>query len=87
MKIDKVDFLKVDAQGSDLDVVKSAGARLADVRRVQLEVATAGSLYQGAASRDDVLAFMEGKGFRLQSREDESHGQEENLTFVNVEAH
>ena len=87
MKIDKVDFLKVDAQGSDLDVVKSAGARLADVRRVQLEVATGGSLYQGAASRADVIAFMEGSGFRLQSREDESHGQEENLTFVNLEEH
>ena len=39
--LESIDFLKVDAQGLDLEVVRSAGERLAGVARVQLEATTA----------------------------------------------
>lgn len=81
--IERVDFLKVDAQGLDLDVVRSAGDRLADVARVQLEATTASySQYEGAPERSVIVRFMESKGFRLSREETQSHGQEANLTFV-----
>ena len=81
--ISSVEYLKVDAQGADLSVIKSAGERLRDVKKIKLEVATTTkSLYEGAARRAEVLGYMEAFGFSLTSIEKQSHGQEENLTFV-----
>jgi FkbM family methyltransferase len=81
--IDAVDFLKVDAQGLDLEVVKSAGDRLRDVAKVQLEATTASyRQYAGAPDRAAIVEFMQSKGFQLVGEESQSHGQEANLTFV-----
>jgi FkbM family methyltransferase len=81
--IAKVDFLKVDAQGLDLEVVKSAGERLADVARVQLEATTSSyRQYEGAPDRAMIVEYMESKGFRLIDEDSQSHGQEVNLTFI-----
>ena len=81
--IAKVEFLKVDAQGADFSVVRSAGRRLDNIRSIKLEVATtARQLYRGAADKATVKAFLEGRGFRLVETERQSHDQEENLTFA-----
>lgn len=86
--IESVDFLKVDAQGLDLEVVRSAGDRLRDVARVQLEATTASyRQYEGAPGRSEIIEFMESKGFRLAEEESQSHGQEANLTFVRASNH
>ncbi|HEX9398072.1 MAG TPA: FkbM family methyltransferase [Burkholderiales bacterium] len=80
--IQAVDWLKIDAQGADLAVVRSLGERLKDVRRVTLEVQTTPyALYQGAADRESVLAFMRRAGFVLAHAELQSRGQEQNLSF------
>jgi hypothetical protein len=79
----RVDFLKVDAQGTDLQVVRSLGARIRDVQRIQVEAAKPGHRqYAGAADRNEILAFLTANGFRLVLEEEQSHGQEVNLTFV-----
>jgi FkbM family methyltransferase len=86
MGIRKVDYLKIDAQGMDLAVVKSAGARLSDIAKIVLEVSlTAIPTYVGAPSKEEVTAFLEGAGFLLVAAEKQTHGQEENLTFVRVD--
>jgi FkbM family methyltransferase len=78
-----VEFLKVDAQGADFAVIQSAGDRLGDIGRIKLEVATTPrQLYRGAADKATILAFLESRGFVLTEAEPQSHGQEENLTFV-----
>jgi FkbM family methyltransferase len=83
--ITKVDFLKIDAQGSDLAVLKSAGSRLRDVCKIELEVAIAETpLYVGAPTKGEVVQFLESAGFRLEKTESQTHGQEENLGFINV---
>ena len=80
--IKDVEFLKVDAQGADLEVIRSAGARLRDIRRVSLEVQIAPvSLYSGAADKEAVIRYMQDAGFQLVDAERQSHDQEENLTF------
>lgn len=82
-QIAHVDFLKIDAQGADFEVVKSLGDRLADCTRIQLEVAiTPAQLYAGAATRDAILAYMAERDFLLMRATKQSHDQEENLTFV-----
>lgn len=82
MGIAGVDFLKIDTQGNDLAVVRSAGKRLRDIQRITLEVdLSPHRLYQGSPSKADVLSFMQNSGFKLVSNELQSQGQEENLTF------
>jgi len=39
-------------------------------------------LFQGAPSRDEVLAFMLGRGFRHVGTETQNDGRQENLTFI-----
>ncbi len=59
--IQRVEFVKIDAQGGDLAALRSAGDRLADIDRVQLEVAvTSRQLYQGAAEKP---AIWQHRGF------------------------
>lgn len=85
--IKQVELLKVDAQGADLAVVRSAGALLRSIHTIQLECAvTPSQLYVGAASKYDIVAYMAEKGFDLKRVETQSHGQEENLTFIRRDA-
>lgn len=80
--ISRVDFLKIDTQGGDLAVLRSAGKRLRDIRKVTLEVdVTSRRLYQGSPSKEQILSFLQTAGFKLAGNEQQSHGQEENLTF------
>ena len=81
--IESIDYLKIDAQGLDLQVVKSAGERLKDVVKVQLEATTVSyRQYEGAPGKEVIIDYMESKGFRLAGEEIQSHGQEANLTFL-----
>src|SRR6267378_2189343 len=83
MEIGTVDFLNIDTQGMDLAVVRSAGRRLQDIKRITLEVSVAEHpVYVGAPSHAEVLKFLEESGFALIDRESQTYGQEENLTFV-----
>ena len=80
--IPEVDYLKIDAQGADLSVVRSAGARLRDIRRIMLEVAITPLLpYQGAEGKEATVRFLQAQGFDLLQAQRQSHDQEENLTF------
>lgn len=82
MHIERVDLLKVDAQGSDLAVVASAGNRIKDIDTIVLEVAiTASPVYRGAADRQSSISYMEQCGFELVHVTTQTHDQEQNLTF------
>jgi FkbM family methyltransferase len=84
--IDKVDFLKIDTQGMDLAVVRSAGSRLRDIARISLEVDVKPvPLYCGAPSKDEVVDFLKKSGFSLVAVEKQTEGQEENLTFIRAD--
>ena len=81
--IRRVHYLKIDAQGMDLAVIRSAGERLKDIDRISLEVQTTPfELYRGASRREDVVPFLTSAGFELIEVEAQSFDQEENLTFV-----
>jgi len=82
--IQTVDRLKIDAQGMDLEVVRSAGDRLKDIHRICLECyVTPHPLYRGASTKDETVEFLESQGFTLIDVLAQSDGQEENLTFEN----
>lgn len=82
MNIHSVDYLKVDAQGNDLSVVRSAGDRIKDIKKVRMEVQVADvPVYEGAGTKDNILEYMSENGFLLVEAPQQSHGQEENLLF------
>jgi FkbM family methyltransferase len=81
--ISNVAYLKVDAQGADLAVVRSAGERLKDIDKITLEVSlTPRPVYHGTPGKAEVLQYMAEHRFLLASSETQTYGQEENLTFV-----
>jgi len=83
--IERVDYLKIDAQGADLAVVESLGVRIRDVRRIDLVVQiTPKGLYAGGSDPAETVAYLQSLGFELRRRELQSHGQEENLTFERI---
>lgn len=82
MGIHEVSYLKIDAQGADLAVVRSLGARVSSIRRISLEVqVTDNPLYAGASEKNLVVGYLTEAGYRLVSTERQSFDQEENLTF------
>jgi len=77
-----VDYLKVDAQGADLSVVRSAGSSLRVIKKIKLEVITAREpLYDGEAKKEDVLAFLDQNGFQLHEETIGEGGLFEDLVF------
>lgn len=85
MGIEEIDYLKVDAQGADFAVIRSAGEHLKKIKRIKLEVAvTPSPLYDGAASKKEIVVYLLDRGFTLAAIEPQTHGQEENLTFIRL---
>ena len=82
-RIVEIDLLKVDAQGYDLQVIKSAGDLIRKVKRIQLEVQIT-PLYKGSASKYEILEYLEASGFRLVSTRFQTEGLEENLEFIRL---
>jgi FkbM family methyltransferase len=80
----EVDFLKIDAKGCDLQVLKSAGSLLSSIRRIQLEVKTQ-SLYQGTSSKAEILDYLSERGFYLTRSRSQTDGLEEVLDFIRIE--
>ena len=57
-------FLKIDTQGYDLNVLRGAGGQLESIVGVQVEMAMT-PLYKGAPLYDDLVEFLEARGFGL----------------------
>jgi hypothetical protein len=58
------DLLKLDVQGYELEVLKGADQALATARSVLCEVSFR-TFYQGQALFAEILAHLQGRGFRL----------------------
>jgi len=81
--IQKVEYLKIDAQGHDFEVLQSLGVRIKDVDTIQVEALVAArSMYIDAHNQvAEVKSFMENQGFGLTENSDETFGREANLVF------
>lgn len=62
--IPQVDFIKIDTQGSELDILKGASGTLEHVIGLEVEVEFS-SLYQGQPLFRDVDAYLDTHGFQL----------------------
>jgi FkbM family methyltransferase len=82
--ITTVDCLEIDAQGEDLRVVESLGDRIADVKKIQIEVNIHDApLYANAFTMDQAMAFFNGHGFEKHIEWKQSLNREANVIFRN----
>ena len=84
-RIRYVDFLKIDAQGHELEILKSLGKSITKVREIVVEASlTPFSIYDGQTNqKDEIMDFMTRNNFKLHRQEKMSRNQEINLWFVN----
>jgi len=67
-------LLKIDVQGFELEVLKSAEALLPHFHWIYAECSFV-SLYEGQPLADDVITFLDMHGFTLSGRHNPSHGK------------
>jgi FkbM family methyltransferase len=81
--IEHIDFLKIDTQGNDLNVIKSLGKMIDKVDTIELEVQIK-PLYKNSSSKEEIVDFMQKNNFNLISEESNDFllkDYEERLTF------
>ena len=84
--IDRIDYLHIDTQGSDLDVLKSFGDELHRVVEGVMEVPNTINLYKGVASKQETMDWLTEHGFQVVSVENDGWaGEEQNVYFRNKE--
>lgn len=84
-RIEHVAFVRIETQGTALDVLKSFGKRLQFVMEFCIKVHTdnAAAIYEGQTRKDDLVAFMAKNGFSVYDKITWSREQEEFIWFVN----
>lgn len=82
--LDFVELVKIDAQGKDLAIIKSARNHLAQIAVLVIEVETHDQ-YFGAPSSSETISFLEGEGFTRVKPADQARegGGEVDVVFVN----
>jgi hypothetical protein len=78
-----VELLKIDTEGHDLDVVRSAGDDIRRVKHIQLEVQSGPEYYVGGTREEQAIAYLAAHGFTLVRKWDHPHGWAHDLTFRN----
>lgn len=70
--VDRIDFIKLDTQGSELDILRGAGALLQTCLGIEVEVEFS-ALYEGQPLFADVDAYLRSCGFTLWRLENQAH--------------
>lgn len=76
LSIGAIRYLKSDAQGSDLEVLRSLGERLQLVDRIMVEAfitPVGDDVYPGEVKRDDVYNFLVSNGFQFEGQRDDGN--------------
>lgn len=80
--IEVVDFLHIDAQGSDLNVLKSLGNEIHRVKEGVMEVPNTVFLYKNIPSKQECIEFLNSAGFEIIAIENNGPiGEEQNIHF------
>jgi FkbM family methyltransferase len=83
--ITQVDYLKIDTQGLDLNVLKGCGDLISIIHSGEMEAGTKEDvLYDGQNTKDESINFLESIGFEIvQINSNDVHTNEVNIVFRN----
>ena len=79
--IQKIDFLEIDTQGNDWNVLKSLGDRINDVVEGRCEASYKLNLYKTENSWSDLKHWLESKNFEVYVQKHAKHEVEVDLIF------
>ncbi|MHA2220337.1 MAG: FkbM family methyltransferase [Candidatus Hodarchaeales archaeon] len=82
--IKSVEFLKIDTEGNDLNVVKSAAEYIKRVKNIKLEVQSGPEYYVGSSGEKETVEYLSSFEFSLIGKYDHPHGWAHDLTFRNL---
>ena len=81
--INSIEYLKVDAQGHDLAVIKSLGTSISKVKQIKAEVQiTDFKIYKNSSTRAELVDYLKSNNFRIVNETEQSLGQEVNILFL-----
>jgi FkbM family methyltransferase len=83
--ISSVNYLKIDTQGHDLNVLKGCGDLLSIIESGEMEAGTKTDiLYKGQNTKDECIEFLESHGFEITDiQSNDVHNNEVNIIFKN----
>ena len=80
--IDKVDYLWIDAQGNDFNVLRSCGDRIKDIKSGQCEAALNLDLYTNIDNKaEDIVNWLQQQGFSNYTIKPHPHKNEADVFF------
>ncbi len=83
-RIARIQFCRIETQGTAIDVLQSFGKRIKDVSEFAIKVhVTDFDVYKGQTKKQDLLQFMNVHGFSIYGIQPYSRDQEEIIWFVN----
>ena len=83
-RLNRVTFVRIESQGTALDVVKSFGQKISQVMEFAIKVhVTPFELYQNQTTKEELVNYMERNNFDIYGTQEWSRGQEEIIWFVN----
>ncbi len=89
-KINSIDYFHCDAQGSDLDILKSLGDKISIIKKGQVEGSRTENLYETENRYFLIINYLEKNGFIILNKEEiESRisWKDLNILFVNKKYH
>ena len=82
--INIIELLKIDTQGFDFEVIKSAGDSIKKVKMLICEVQIVDfDLYINGSKKTDIIEYLNIYNFKLLKEEPQTFNQELNLYFIN----
>lgn len=84
--INKIDYIEIDTQGNDFNVIKSLGEKISIVESGVLEASSNVDLYKGVNNRiEDIRTFLKDNGFEItQESNNDWLGAEVNIHFKKI---
>ena len=83
-RIARIMFVRIETQGTALDVLKSFGNQIGNVMEFAIKVhVTDFDVYQNQTHKTDLVEYMNEHGFSIYNTKPQSQNQEEVIWFVN----
>ena len=80
--ISQIDLIWMDVQGAEIEVLDSFGDNLKNIKAIHSEVGL-GKIYEKSTLKNELISFMEGKGFVVECCLSNDLGIEEDIVFIN----
>lgn len=80
--IDKIDLIWMDVQGAEIEVLKSFGEHLQNIKAIHSEVGL-DKIYQNSTVKNELIQFMQENDFFVECCLTNALGIEEDIVFIN----